>query len=483
MYSHSPLLVALYKHSVVTPQKIAIIEDNNQLSYSELIVNIRKAATFLYNRGIRCGSNVILSAHKDVEFIYLYYASHILGSVNVIIDAETNAERVQYVEEQIKPALCCGYISQSYQSVLFSDISINDYDEYVSDNSANLTDESIAEILFTTGTTGNPKGVCLSYFNIFSSANNINTYIGNVADDVEIIGLPICHSFGLGRVRCNLLIGSTCVLMGNFANVRLFFSHIEKYKATGFAMVPAAWMYIKKISGHRIDKYASQIKYIEIGSASLPIEEKKELLQRFPNTRICMHYGLTEASRSTFLEFHDVEHIQTIGKTVTEQVDIKIMDILGDELQHGIVGEICVSGNMVMKRYLCDNDTKGAFYGKYFRTGDFGYKDSEGYVYLVGREKEMINVGGKKVSPMEVEDAISALGVGDCVCVPTKDTSGILGEVVKCYILEGSTTLTFEEISKLLMERLEPYKRPVVYEMIDKIPVTASGKKQRTKLI
>lgn len=483
MYSHSPLLVALYKHSVATPQKIAIIETNNQLSYGELIVNIRKAATFLYNRGVRSGDNVILSAHKDIEFIYLYYASHIVGSVNVIIDAESNAERVQYVEEQVKPALCCGYISQTYPSVLFSDLSIHDYDEYVADNSANLTEESIAEILFTTGTTGNPKGVCLSYVNIFSSANNINKYIRNVADDVEIIGLPICHSFGLGRVRCNLLIGSTCVLMGNFANVRLFFSLIEKYCATGFAMVPAAWMYIKKISGHRIDKYASQIKYIEIGSASLPKEEKKDLLQRFSNTRICMHYGLTEASRSTFVEFHDVEHIQSIGKPVTEQVDVKIMDILGDELQHDVVGEICLSGNMVMKRYLHDNDTKDAFYGRYFRTGDFGYKDSDGYVYLVGREKEMINVGGKKVSPMEIEDAICALGVGDCVCVPTKDTSGILGEVVKCYILEGSTTLTFEEISKLLIESLEPYKRPVIYQWIDKIPVTASGKKQRTKLI
>jgi long-chain acyl-CoA synthetase len=131
---------------------------------------------------------------------------------------------------------------------------------------------------------------------------------------------------------------------------------------------------------------------------------------------------------------------------------------------------------------LDDFDNQNAFYGDYFRTGDCGYMDADGYLYLIGREKELINVGGKKVSPMEVEDAIMSLGVGDCVCVPIKDTQGIIGEQVFCYVLKGSTTLSFEEISQKLSAILEFYKRPVAYDWIDEIPMTASGKKQRLQV-
>ena len=104
-------------------------------------------------------------------------------------------------------------------------------------------------------------------------------------------------------------------------------------------------------------------------------------------------------------------------------------------------------------------------------------------IVRVGREKELINVGGKKVSPAEVEDAVCACGVGDCVCVPVKDESGIMGEQVKCYVLKGSTNLSFAEIASSVSKRLEPYKRPVSYDWIEKIPVTTSGKKQRALLV
>ena len=195
-----------------------------------------------------------------------------------------------------------------------------------------------------------------------------------------------------------------------------------------------------------------------------------------------MHYGLTEASRNCFIEFHDTEHLDSIGKPVCDDVDLKIFDFQGSILPAGTRGELCVKGNIVFRHYLEEADTRIAFWGEYFRTGDYGYINSDGYIYLLGREKEMINVGGKKVSPMEVEDAIIALGVKDCVCVPMEDKQGILGEVVMCYIPRGATTLTFEEIANTLASKLEIYKRPVAYDWIDKIPMTPSGKKQRLKI-
>ena len=481
MYSHSPLLQSVFHHAEIVPDKTAIVVGNIEVSYSLLALNARKAASLLDGLGLRPSDRIILSAHKDIEFIYLYLGAHILGVTNVIVDAESNKERLNYIEDKTNPLWCFGYESSKHRSMQFAEIDIEALQPY-SGVSDNLSVDDIAEVLFTTGTTGAPKGVCLSYGNIAGSASNINSFIKNEATDIEVLGLPICHSFGLGRIRCNLMMGATIVILGSFANVRLFFKTIEQYHATGFGVVPAAWAYIRKISGTRIGKYASQIKYIEIGSAAMPLETKKEMLNLFPNTRICMHYGLTEASRNCFQDFHDIEHLDSIGKPVSENVDVQIFSPEGSVLPDGEKGELCVKGNMVLSRYLEEKDNKNAFYGEYFRTGDCGYRTDEGYIYLLGREKELINVGGKKVSPMEVEDAIIALGVGDCVCVPMKDPDGIMGELVKCYILKDSTTLSFEQIAEQLSTKLEHYKLPVVYEWIDSIPQTASGKKQRVNL-
>jgi len=482
MYQHCPLLQCLLHHAETIPQKTAFIVDGCEVKYASLLTNSRKAASLLLDKGVKPGDRIILSAHKDIEFVYLYFGAQILGVTNVIVDASSNLERLNYIEQRTSPAYCFGYESQHFRSCGFEQLGIDGYEAYREDVSADISKDSVAEILFTTGTTGAPKGVCLSYANIFGSADNVNSFVGNSTDDIEILGLPICHSFGLGTIRCNIIKGATVVLLGNFANVRQFFKAIEQYHGTGFRVVPAAWAYIRKISGKRIEKYSNQIRYIEIGSAAMPLATKKELLEMFPNTRICMHYGLTEASRNCFVEFHDTEHLESIGKPVCDKVDVKYFDEAGNEVPIGQKGELCVKGNMVLIRYLEDSDTANAFYGDYFRTGDIGYKGEDGYYYLLGREKELINVGGKKVSPMEVEDIICSLGVGDCICVPMKDPDGIMGDLVKCYVLKGSTLLSFGEIANLLQGRLENYKRPVVYEWIDEIPMTPSGKKQRVNL-
>lgn len=480
-YQHSPLLQAVIAHAETNADKNAVIMNGVAVSYQELAINIRKSASVLRSLGIQYGDCVMLSAHKDIEYIYLYFGAHILGVTNVILDAESNEERLHYIEDKVQPKYCFGYKSERYPSALFSELNIAGSEEYMT-NEAEITDTDIAEILFTTGTTGAPKGVCLSYANIYASASNINGYIGNTPEDIELLALPICHSFGMGRIRCTLLKGATIIILGSFANVRAMFKAIEDFHVTGFGVVPAAWAYIRKMSGRRIGKYASQIRYIEIGSASMPFETKKEMLELFPDTRICMHYGLTEASRNCFQEFHDVEHLDTIGKPVCDKVDVQIFDEEGLQLKPGEKGELCVKGNMVLARYLDPKDNENAFWGEYFRTGDCGFIDTEGYIHLLGREKELINVGGKKVSPMEIEDAICALGVGDCVCVPMKDPDGIMGELVACFVLKDSTTLTFSEIAQQLSEKLEFYKRPVAYEWIDKIPQTSSGKKQRLQI-
>ena len=173
MYSHSPLLCAVWRNAEMFPDKAAFIVDGVETSYSSLVVNVRKAAGMLVEKGLKTGDRIILSAHKDIRFIYVYLASHILGVTNVIVDAASNEERLRYVEERVKPKYCFGYKSGKCPSEDFAAMDLEAMMPYEEKAAPLLSEDSVAEILFTTGTTGNPKGACLSYRNIFASASNI----------------------------------------------------------------------------------------------------------------------------------------------------------------------------------------------------------------------------------------------------------------------------------------------------------------------
>lgn len=478
MTPHSKVLEAIFNHSIHQPNKTAIYSvDGNSITYSQLADYIRRAARFLLNKGVKKGEYIILSAQKEIEFVYLYFGAHLVGIVNVVVDSKNNKENLDYIFNLVKPALAFGAFTKRCDSFQYADLDFKNQQPFLDD--INLDEESVADIMFTSGTTGKPKGVILSHFNIFSSADNINRFIGNTADDIELLGLPICHSFGLGRLRCNMLTGATIVLHDGFANLKSVFNAFEKYGVTGFGMVPAVWAYIKKFSGDRIEKYSDRIRYIEIGSAAMPVEDKETLCRLFPDTRICMHYGLTEASRAVFMEFHENRaDLTTVGKNVVPEVDIRILREDGSEATPGEEGEICVKGNMVTSSYFLPEDNENAFINGFFRTGDWGRKSADGKIYLVARKKELINVGGKKVSPIEIEDALEKIGVTESMCVAISDE--ILGEVPKVFLVEGTFTKELKEIQKELAQMLEPYKLPKFYEVVLSIPKTASGKKKRT---
>ena len=277
--------------------------------------------------------------------------------------------------------------------------------------------------------------------------------------------------------------GATLVLVNNFANLKSFFNVLEQKRVTGFGMVPAVWQYIKRLSGTRIARFAQQLRYIEIGSAALPIEDKRLLMELFPETRLCMHYGLTEASRALFTEFHTNDaNLETVGRPASEQVEACVLDDNGQPVADGENGEICVRGNMVISSYLLPEDNQDAFFGDWFRTGDWGHRDRQGDFYLTGRKKELINVGGEKVSPVAIEQAICSLGIADCACIAVPDPNGVLGEVPKAFVVGDKDRISLDDIKKDLSRLLPPHEIPVLWEWVDSIPRTASGKIQRLKL-
>ena len=464
------------------PDKVALISGDTEITYSQLWDYCLCAAEKLkQDYHLKKGDRVILSAAGNIEFVYAYFGVHIAGGICVPIDPDTNQTRFEYIEKSTTPVCVMGLLHNvKKETIPFSDV-VNGTSKatYIAPEQS-----QVADILFTTGTTGAPKGVALSYNNLSAAARNINAYIGNTNSDVELLALPVSHSFGLGRLRCSLSKGATVVMLGTFANVKKFFKEMARCQVTMFAMVPASWGFIKKMSGKYIGKFADQLKFIEIGSSFMPVEDKELLMSLLPKTRICMHYGSTEASRSAFMEFHTYkDNLLSIGKA-SPNVEIKIFTSQGTPAALGEEGEVCVKGEHVTCSSWNETPERFAsdFYDGYFRTGDCGTMDAEGNIYLKSRIKEMINVGGKKVSPMEVEDILNTIpGIKESACIGIPDPGIVLGEVVKAFIV-ADDNLSDEEIMQQLRPQLEVYKLPVEIERINAIPKTGSGKIQRLSL-
>lgn len=473
----------IYRNSLSCPEKIAVIDASTgeTTSYSCLREGIARVASWYREKGLKRGDRVLLSASKETGFLPAYFGAHIAGLITVPVDPEANPERLRLIIETAAPSMVIGNLRHG------DGIGMTGFDEVGKGGTADSSQtfpvtDSVSDILFTTGTTGRPKGVTLSAGNEAAAAENINAFIGNGPDDIELVALPISHSFGLGRVRCVLSKGGTLVLLGSFASMKKFYKAIEDYRVTGFGMVPASWAYISKMSGDRIGRYSDQLKYIEIGSAPMPHDEKERLMRLLPETRICMHYGLTEASRSAFISFHDdAAHLDTAGKA-SPNVEIAIFSDAGEMLDADAEGEVCVRGNHVCCDYwgMSVEDFRKDFFGDWFRTGDWGSLSVDGWLSLKGRNKEMINVGGKKVNPVEVEEKLfSYPGIADCACISAPDP--VMGEVVKACVVETSPTVD-ADIKSFLSGMLENYKVPVFIERVNEIPRTSSGKIQRLKL-
>lgn len=468
----------IFEHAQTTPLKTALIQGQTEVSYEQLWKETEMAAAWFGLQAKR-GDRVIVSASKDIQFVYTYFGAHMAGMICVPIDPETNETRLKRIVEVAKPSLIVGELRNKggYDVIPFGECKAGKMEEM------QFPEESdVADLLFTTGTTGLPKGVALTFGNQMAAAENINAFIGNTEDDVEMLALPISHSFGLGRLRCVFAKGATLVMLGSFASMKKFFGEMERCRVTGFGMVPASWSYILKMSGEKIGQFADQLKYIEIGSAFMPLENKQRLMKLLPTTRICMHYGLTEASRSAFISFHDDrEHLMTAGKAAPN-TEVAVFSEQGERLQANEDGEICVKGGHVCSDYwgMPKEVFKQDFFDGYFRTGDWGHLDDEGYIYLVSRKKEIINVGGKKVSPLEVEEHLNEIdGIEESACVGVHDE--VLGEVVKAFCV-CTKEVDYEEVKKILFRKIENYKIPVFFETIDQLPKTQNGKLQRLLL-
>lgn len=461
------------------PSKILFVIEGKEYSYSFVDTMIDKYANIFHGKyGIREQDRVVLRAERTIEFLCCYFALHRLNIIALPIDEKMQDSTLEYMIREVAPKYVLGNDNSdtlSYESIRSEACRSQAFDAY-----PDIDRDNIADIMFTSGTTGNPKGVKLSHLNIESSAINMSRYINNTFEDVEVLALPLCHSFGLGRVRSTILKGGTLVLHNGFSNVKSLLRLLESTNATGFSMVPAGWNIIERFSGSKISKYGSKLKYIEMGSSYLSPSEKVHLAELLPNTRICMHYGLTEASRSAFLEFH-AGNLDSVGKPLPD-VDIRIYHE-GELLSHeDMEGEICIKGNHVTSGYWnMEHRTPEFFIDGFIRTGDIGYIHA-GYLFISGRLKDVINVGGKKVSAKEIEAMTLGIeGVRECACVGIEDN--VLGEVPALYIVpDDSSSIDTDKVLSVLHLKLEAYKIPRLIKKVAGLPKTENGKIKKFEL-
>jgi long-chain acyl-CoA synthetase len=456
------------------------------VTYGRLASRVVAAAGALRDLGVQPGDRVVLAAAGTPAFAYAYLATHLVGAVAVPLAPDVPAPRRDLVIERARPRLAFATRPFAHERLgpvrsLASLAEAPEPTEGFPDPDPGAT----ADLLFTTGTSGLPKGVALTHANVLAGAVNINQTIGNGRDDREVVPLPFSHSFGLGRLRCVLLAGGTLLPVPGFRLPGEVFRALEAGRATGLAGVPAGFAILLRYE-EELARHADRLRYVEIGSAPMSLEHKRRLRVALPRTRLFMHYGLTEATRSAFVELHEAgERLDSIGRP-TVNVDVRVVDRAGVEVPPGVRGEIVVRGATVAQGYWEDPDlTRRVFVDGWLRTGDVGRRDADGFLYLEGREDDMINVGGFNVAPAEVERALEAHpAVERAACVGVPDPQGVTGQAVKAFLVGRPETArpAGESLAGFLRGRVEDYKIPTRWEWLDALPETSSGKVQRAVL-
>lgn len=465
------------------PDRIALVTGKRQISYGELWAQSIAASEWYRLNGVTPGDRIVISTDsRDPYFSAAYFGAHLAGAIAVPSDYRSDAgdleQRCRFVDAKI--VLFHDKRDELLQHIEKSRPQVD------ADMTVGIDMSSIAEIMFTTGSTGIPKGVALAHRNIAASAVLIRKFIGNTSSDSEVVTVPLTHSFGLGRLRSVLLAGGKLILVPGLVFPQLVIKGLQDHGATGLACVPGGIRLLMAQCESGLRDLADQIRYVEMGSAPFAAHEKAKLARLLPTTRICMHYGLTEASRSSFLEFHeDSDHLESVGRA-SPGVEIQIRDIGGQVLPSGVQGRIHVRAETIMAGYWSNESETEKVLNResgWLDTGDLGHLDEDGFLHLTGRADDVINCGGENLMPNDVEQiAVDFPGVRDAACRGTNDPKGILGQVPLLCIVGDRSSIDVDELINYVRSRLTTRIPVILVEFVKSIPRSNSGKLLRHKL-
>ena len=460
------------------PKKNALIYKNTKYTYEELQNEVKKKSQF-FNK-FKKKSVISLLFENSPEFIISYLGILKSGCIAHIIppNISTDNLREQIVSTNPVSIISSHELFSKLSIIENQKIEIIEYSEIKSNSAeerkANSSD--YAYLIYTSGTTSKPKGVPITHQNSVFTTNNIVKILNYNNSDVDILPLPLSHSFGLGCLHTSICIGSTLILHKNMVNTSEIFSSMDKYSATTFAAIPTSLTKLTKYQLSEVSDVFKNLRLIMTNSTSIPSNTIKEYKKILEHGIIATYYGLTEASRSTFMIFDDERKFNSVG-IPPNQIEIKIDNKINSE-----PGEIWIKGPNVIQKYWNNTEADSSITDGWLRTGDLGNLDENGYLYLLGRLDDVINIGGEKLLPQDVESVVKVLSdVEEAIAIPMKHE--VFGNTIKLLIKKtNDSEITKTEILSYCIKNLERYKVPTKIEFVDDFPKTSYGKIKRFML-
>lgn len=459
------------RYAAERPERLCVADPRRAYTYEEFAALVDKKAGALKRLGIRRGDRVMARASQRGDYLALHFAAHRLGAVFVPVERSLPEEGIGRLQR----------ITGAGQ--VFYDSRIEGESGGTSLGSWPWPEpEETATILFTTGTTGASKGIELSHRAEVAVAQNV--YYGTQMEEgtVELVPMPVNHSYGLRHCLGLLLGGQSIVLCDGVTMAEDFYRMMDRYEVNALSLTPAAFNILRSLSGERLGDYAGRLRYLQLGTAGVPPAMKRQLRTLLPQSRLYQYYSSTEAGCACIFDFREDMSPERVGRPACN-ARFAVMDekgrIIESSREHW--GYLACAGPMNMTGYYGEPEqTRRTVKDGYVRSQDIGYIDSEGYVCFVGRAGDVINTGGSKVAPEEVENAALLFGgIRECACCGEEDA--LLGQVPKLYVTPENAAEDFDTagLARYLAGCLESWKQPREIRFLSAVPRNYMGKLQR----
>jgi long-chain acyl-CoA synthetase len=344
-------------------------------------------------------------------------------------------------------------------------------------------DHQLASMIYTSGTTAHPKGVMLSHRNLMANTLSIVEYLKLQASDSVAMVLPFFYSYGNSVLHTHVCVGGTIAAVGTMAFPAAVLAGITEHRCTGIPGVPST--FARLLQSSLLEKHdLSSLRYLTQAGGPMTPALTQKLRQALPHVRMFIMYGQTEATaRLSYVPAEELERKIGSAGIGIPGVTLRIMDKEGREVPRGTVGEIVATGDNIMLGYWKNpEETARVLRPEGLRTGDLAQMDEDGYIFIVGRETDMIKSGAHRIGPKEIEDVVEKLPeVAQCAVVGVPDE--LLGEAIVAYVVPVKDhTIDANAVLRICHEQLPRFKMPGHIRVVDSLPRTDTGKLRRKEL-
>jgi acyl-CoA synthetase (AMP-forming)/AMP-acid ligase II len=496
------------------PDKVAVITDTRRLTYGEFYREAMCLAESLVRGGVRRGDRVLIWAENRAEIAVALYGTLLAGAAFVPINPTAKPRRVEFIIKDVEPV--AAIVSNRAESWLsefrrdpgslrwaalvggspredhYGGIEVTAFEDAVKPGPRvalpKVIDQDLGAVIYTSGTTKDPKGVVCPQVNMLAAATSVIEYLENVEDDVILNPLPLSFGYGLYQLLMSVQVGATVILEQSFAFPYAIAQQIERERVTGFPGVPTLFTMFLSVDLSGVD--LSSVRYITNAGAAISAKTVQQIRDTFPKARFYSMYGTTECKRGSYLPPEELDRRPTsVGKAIPNS-EVYLVDGEGNRIERaGEVGELVIRGANVMRGYWNrPEDTEKAFRPgptigeRVLYTGDLFRMDEEGFLYFLSRSSDMLKSRGEKVSPREVESVIEDLSeVKECGVTGIPDP--LLGDrIVALVVPRDGIPLTDKQVLRHCMKELESFMIPSEVLFCDSIPHTPNGKIRRNDL-